>query len=233
MALYNYFGVTVANIVTYYVGSELTDYATNSLTGTQVIQSELDYAEAEIVARLSQKTLNALENIKYMKLSEAVTTFPSGFTLSNATLYETNKGTSTSSYTSLGCSSQGCSNLNIELTRSSSTVTISGGYVATISPFDTNKDYYISADLTVSSLPSLGYIIREIVACRLGKQLYSRGNKESDWSAVEAACSKADLALSKIDEYYLPAEFKKFSYFPGYEIQSSRNSIKTYTLKRG
>lgn len=235
MPTYNYFGVTVDDIVEYYHGAEVTDFATNGISGSEVIINELEYAEETVLEALPQGFANTLFNgIPYVQIIDGQSVSPSGATFSNLKVMDNNDPLGLPSQTSLGCGGVICpGNTNI-LSDSTETVSVSGG-VIDITNYDPNKLYYatMTFDSTVS-FSGLKKLIRDIVACRLGSQLYSRGG-EDEWVSVKRACedSKEMLERLRSDPYWMPYELKKLKYFPGTSPIKVKGGISTIKVTRG
>lgn len=234
---YNYFGCTSDDIVKYYHGTEVTDYATNSISGQGVIESELAYSEERVLEALPQGFSNVLFNgIPYVYVYDGQNLGLTGVSLSNLVSEEKyNPVGGTYENTSLcGCSSTRCpGNLESLTEETVSTVSVSGGIVS-ITNYDSNKDYY--AKLTFDSnavIGSLKRLIRDMTACRLGSQLFSRGS-EDEWVSVKRACEESEKALDGIknDHNWMPYEVKKLKFYPGTSPVKVKGGISTIRVGR-
>jgi hypothetical protein len=121
------------------------------------------------------------------------------------------------------------------LSDSSVDVAVNGTTVS-ISGYDPNKEYYaqVTFDPNTVSFSGLKTLIRDIVACRLGSQLYSRGG-EDEWLAVKRACENSSEMLEKLesDLYWMPFEFRKLSYYPGTSPVKIKGGLTTFKTYRG
>lgn len=229
---YNNFGVVPSDIVNFYHGSELTDYTTNSLTGTQVIQSELDYSEEKVLEAISIAFSNILQNgIPYVYVENGMNLGMTGVALSD--LHSSFKVDETNNIIPI-CSNNICStSLSNLYDETTSTISVSGGIV-TITNVDANKDYFAKLNFTsVVVFGSLKRLIRDMTACRLGSQLYSRGS-EDEWVSVKRACTDSAEMMKKIEEdiYWMPFELKKLRYYPGTSPIKIKNGISTLKVTR-
>jgi hypothetical protein len=230
---FKYFGCTVENIVNYYHGAEVTDFSTNSISGSEVIISELDYSEQKVLEAISVGFANALQNgIPYVYVYDGQDLGITGLTASDLhSIFkadETGQGLVLNPFCGTTC--QGAlSNLFDD----AATISISGSIVS-ITPYDSTKDYYAKINFTENaSFGSLKRLVRDLTACRFGSQLYSRGS-EDEWVSVKRACEESSEMLKAIkdDTYWMPYELKKLKYYPGTSPIKSKNGISSLRVTR-
>lgn len=232
MSTYNYFGVTVDDIVNYYHGTTVTDYNTGSVPGSGVIISELEYSEQKVLEALPPRVANSLMNgLYYVYVFDQQKIDLTGATID--TLYSMTKYDSDE--TSIcGCSTHCAGDIGVLTEETVSVASITGAGIVSITNYDPNKDYY--ADITFTEdfeIGSLKRLIRDLTACRLGSQLFSRGS-EDEWVSVTRACEESTAMLDKIsnDEYWYPYEMKKLKFFPGKSPIKSKNGLTTIKVGR-
>lgn len=234
---YNYFGCTSDDIVKYYHGTEVTDYATNGISGTDVILSELTYSEEMVLEALPQGFSSVLQNgIPYVYVNEGQNLGLTGVTLSN--LVSETKYDPIDSYDDLpsigGCTSNRCAGNLESLRDETATVSISGSGIVTITPYDSARDYYARLTFTENTVfGSLKRLIRDLTVCRLGSQLFSRG-AEDEWVSVTRACEESSKLLDAIknDQNWMPFELKKLKYFRGTSPVKVKGGITSIRIAR-
>jgi hypothetical protein len=231
---YNYFGITYQTIVDAFKGSVVADFGSST-----VINSELDLAESEVVAKLGTKALQLMQRVDYMEIPAisgnvwlAPFAVKNDFHVWRLPRYNpAQAGTLTILDTGLNCWSGGdCPSTEKELdssvlftdfTQDAETITFG-------SSFDQSRYVYYASwnlDQTRLVLPSLAIIIRNRAACILGHQLYSRG--EDSWKLVDIYCSRGQDGLDALDSAFIPSEFKRYGYFNSM-VSSGIKTIKTY-----
>lgn len=227
-----YFGCTVDNIVNYYHGSEVTDFSTNSISGSDVILSELDYSTQKVLEAISISFANVLQNgIPYVYVYHGQDLGITGLTLSD--LHSTSKTDETGNILNSFCGNNQCASLSNLFDDTTATISISGSIVS-ITPYDATKEYYAKVTLSDnSSFGSLKRLVRDLTACRLGSQLYSRGS-EDEWVSVKRACEESSEMLKAIkdDPYWMPYELKKLRYYPGTSPVKTKGGISTLRVAR-
>jgi hypothetical protein len=235
MAYFNYFSCTSSDIINYYHGAEASDFATNSISGSDVILAELDYSEQLVLEALPLGFSTVLQNgIPYVLVADGYNLGMTGVTLSDLHSITKIDHTGTELPKIGGCGgSYSCGNLEA-LYEDTATVSISGSGIVTINPADSTKDYYAKvtfSDTTVFG--SLKRLVRDLTACRLGSQLYSRGS-EDEWVAVKRACEDSATLLQQIkdDPYWMPYELKKLKFYPGTSPVKVKGGISTIRLGR-
>jgi hypothetical protein len=228
------FGCLPADIVNYYHGTEITDYATNSISGSDVILSELDYSEQKILEAIPQGFSSVLQNgIPYVYVFNGQNLGITGIVLSD--LHSTTKvdGTGGGSLNPF-CGGNGQCQGNLEnLYDDTSTVSVSGGLVSIV-PSDLGKDYYARMTFTEDTVfGSLKRLVRDLTACRLGSQLFSRGG-EDEWVSVKRACEESSEMIKAIkeDPNWMPYELKKLRFFPGTSPIKIKGGISTIKVAR-
>lgn len=216
---FNRFGLTYQDIVNSFRGAIDADFG-----GQANIENEIDLAEAEIVEKLSPKALQMLQQVEYMEVSaisgSSYTAYPP--ILQDLYVYEIDRynpalnnsvlGTVTTPY----CDGTiNCPNTKRELYNTDlfTDYTLNGDTITFGNTFDQDRNtYYISYTVDTSRLdiPSLAHILRNRVCCILGHQLYSR--QDDTWKLVDIYCERGEAGLNKIDEHFLPSEFRKNKY---------------------
>lgn len=235
MSVYNYFGCTVNDIVSFYHGTTLNDFSTNGISGSDIITTELEYAEETVLNSLPKNFSQVLFNgIPYVEIYDGQTIAISGVALSD--LKEMGSDDPfLNGDTSLNiCEDGGCPGDISVLSNSLATVSISGTTVS-ISGYDSNRDYYARLTFTDEvSFSGLKKLVRDLVACRLGSQLFSRGG-EDEWIAVRRACEDSQKMLEKLesDVYWMPFELRKLNYFDGTSPIKIKGGISTFKVYRG
>jgi hypothetical protein len=108
-----------------------------------------------------------------------------------------------------------CGNLTLEsLEESTASINISGsGFTIDNYTYNPDDRVYINykPDIATLNIPSLAGIIRNIVCCTVGSNLYSK--EDTEWKHITRFCEKATEQLATLDEYYLPPEFRKYKWF--------------------
>jgi hypothetical protein len=215
---FNAFGLTYEDIVNAFRGSIATDFG-----GQQIIENEIELAEAELIANMSPKALQMLQRVEYMEVPQIsgnlYTSIPP--ILQDLYVYEVDRynpalNNAVSNPLPGVCDEQnGCPNIKRELDSSYlfTDYSISGSNITFGNSFDQDTHtYYVSytIDNSTLDLPSVKGILRDRVACILGMQLYSRG--DDTWKLVDLYCTRADKMMDKIDEHWLPSEYRKNKY---------------------
>lgn len=232
---FKYFGCTTQDVVNYYHGTEINDYATNSISGSDVILSELDYSEQQVLEALPQGFSSILQNgIPYVYVFDAQNLALSGVLLSDLKSTFKVDGTGGSSLNPF-CGGNGQCQGNLDnLFDDTATVSVSGGIVSIV-PVDSTKDYYAKMTFTEDVVfGSLKRLVRDLTACRLGSQLFSRGG-EDEWKSVTRACEESSAMLEHIknDSYWMPYEIKKLRFFPGTSPVKLKGGLTTLRVGRG
>ena len=249
MLQYNAFGCTVNDIVQAFNGATLSDFTTNGVSGSTIIANEMELAESIIVEKLSEKVLQVLSEMEIYKIPLNAISGSNKFTpdvpsISGYTqLYQLPKvGVAgnqlglcayDSSYSSpCGVNSE-CNtyifpqNLvqftDYTITNETITFNLSGTNFA-------SYDYYIYYPVDASRLVSkdLKELVRNLVACKLGQQLFS--SQDTIWTLVERYCLEATAKLALIDEYYIPAILKNKKYLNNW--QKVRGGFSSIKIKR-
>lgn len=231
---FNYFGCVAADIVNYYHGTEVTDYSTNGISGTNVINEELAYSEQKVLEAVSLSFSLALQNgIPYVRVWDQMDLGISGVGL-GAFHYAYKVDETSSTYPPIGsCSNGSCASISNLYDETTASISISGSII-TITNADPNKDYYVAVSFRSTTVfGSLKRLIRDLTACRLGCQLFSRGG-EDEWKSVTRACDDSTETIKAIkdDIYWMPFELKKLSYYPGTSPVRMKGGISTMKIGR-
>lgn len=217
---YNYFGCTQDNIIASFSGAISGDFATSVYSASTVLTQELDFAEAELVAKLGSGLLKMFSEVKGIKPEYVNGEFvfpaelPYGSDLRVWIIPEDNEVTS---QTTLNCSSglAKCSNFNLEsMDEQTVTMNISGsGFTIDNYTYNPDDKVYMNykPNVTTLNLPSLAGLIRDMVCCTVGSNLYSK--EDTEWKHITRFCERATKRLDEIDEYFLPPEFRKYNWY--------------------
>lgn len=232
---YKYFGCTVSDVVSYYHGTVESDYSTNNISGGAVIDSELAYSEQTVLDALPVSFANVLQNgIPYLSVYHGQNLGMVGISLSDLRITDVMADDNGSNVSI--CGTRTCpSNLeNLYEDTTGATISVTDGIVSIV-PFDPTKEYYAAISFTEDVVfGSLKRLIRDLTACRLGSQLFSRGG-EDEWVSVRRACEESSKMLDTIkeDTNWMPFELKKLRYFPGTSPIKVKGGISTIKVLRG
>jgi hypothetical protein len=244
MAQYNWFGCTADDIVMSFSGAISGDFASSSYSSVQVLEMEMDYAEAEIINHLSAKVLKLFDKMPGVEPIEMVsisggTMFTLPFAMditkeikgyvredirdcgtNNVQLFQSRLNCNDLQG---NCQSYSLCSLDelIPLQVMDSTHVFWNGGVLNDTDYDVFFEYFI--DKSLLNIPSFAGIIRDIVCCGVGSNLYS--HEAEEWKRVTRFCEKADKMISMIDDKFIPVELRKLSYFKSI-LNTSIKSIK-------
>ena len=79
MSEFNYFGLTTNDIVESFNGALVTDFASNSKTGAEIIENELQLAEGELIGLLTPKVIRKFYNTEVLDFAEYTLYMDGGF----------------------------------------------------------------------------------------------------------------------------------------------------------
>jgi hypothetical protein len=220
MPSYNYWGLTVADIIQSFNGATGTDFATNSQVYGTIVNREMDFYEGDIASQLSKAVLFSIRRPTGIQVqvhkTSGVVTFPEGLPLEvigdgygsdeqDIKIYGT---TIRDPFLGNGI----YSGVDINYSRPSEDLetafpvafTATGTTVTVTSP-NANTYYYASynTNLNAISLPSLALILRNAVCCSSGANLYSREGDE--WALVTTYCELSSKEYDRLAKF-IPTE---------------------------
>lgn len=205
---YNNFGLTFNDIIEAFNGSVESDFATNSKCGQQIIENEIELKEGELISSLSKSAMSYLNELP----SHEVTL--QDFSGSPGFYFDFVPNQDRSIYAKIVSK---CANLPSECVSNcvdGEAITVAYDSVAlkwyaTFDSATVSSDQRIfvsySVDQTALELPSLKSVLRDLVACSLGYQLFSAGN--DSWGLVTHYCESAQKWMEKLEGGWIPPEF--------------------------
>ena len=220
MSIYNYFGITTADVVSYFPSAILSDFGSG-------LTKEMDLQEADLISHFSPRMLKLLEQVEGVKVrpyqvagqwyinppsaflpdvDEPIT----GFYYSPITTCNRMGYINQNKLNCNGLYQQDCEQVCIYSLQSVGVESISGQtQVCKLIDYDGSSSVYISytVDKTLLNLPSLGKILRDKICCAVGNALYSRPNES--WDLITLACDLSNKAEEMLDSRFIAPEYKR------------------------
>ena len=219
MSEFNYFGLTTNDIVESFNGALVTDFASNSKSGAEIIANELELAEGELIGLLTPKVIRKFYNTEGVMVNisgSGIIVLPTElpYDSSKADLevyYQPKKNINSNCnelfYTNaLVCGTNSCNNCGYpDMLKAE----LSGMQILN---YSSNYEYYAvySVNSAFIEIRSLQDYIRNRVCCILGNNLYA--NADNVWKLVDTYCKRAEAFVEKIDSHYVPGELKKMKW---------------------
>lgn len=230
---FNFFGCTHDDIISSFSGAISGDFATSIYSTSTVLEKELEYAEAQILDKLNFNIIKNFKKVNGIKLEwnnldgyEIPSEIPylSGGNFRVWPFIENN-------ILGLNLTQKLPCDLDITKVTDSTAYTISGNtlYLDNYT-YNPDDNIYVSYDVDTSliELNSLGSLVRDIVCCQLGSNLYSQNTDE--WKLITRFCERAKEQLAMIDEYYIPYEYKQFEWFK--PLVKQKSGFSTIHMRR-
>jgi hypothetical protein len=193
-----YFGLTSADIVRAFTGAKISDFDAGGNNGASVIDSEIALQYAKLRSALNERVRRLISISDY----EIVTVAPDGkFTTAMPAA-----GIPKLGYPGAGlCQEYSCQPPLLIMDAVVSAADASGinWIVANPKPGEAVVRYAVDGSKLI--LPTLAAILRDIVACAMGRRLYPSGQEE--WKQVTHYCDDAKDGLAQIKhKTFIPHE---------------------------